>query len=576
MLIAIELALVCVASIVAFVFGARSRSRSGWLSALSAAERAFSNLARRQRASILVVGLLGLLARPAVLRLLPVPEPHVTDEFSHLLLADTLLHGRLANPVHPMWIHFETFHVIMHPTYASMYPPAQGAFLALGWLLTGNAFAGVCLGAALMCGAICWMLQGWLPPEWALLGGVLAVTRLAVFSYWVNNYAGGAVAAAGGALVLGALPRCLRSQNARDAVLMAFGFGLLANTRPYEGFILSLPVAAVLLGWLLKKRGSEMRRGLFRVALPLMLAVGACGAGTCYYFWRVTGSPFEMPYQVDRRTYAVAPYFVWQSASALPAYNHEAMRYFYTERELDFYESGRSLAGYVQLSFFKILRFWYFYLGPTFTLALLFAVALLPYGLSWSRLPWERQFLLALTLFSVVALAVEVFFYPHYAAPMTGVVYLWVLLALRSIHRWTWRGRPVGRTLVLAAPLVCVLMLAVRASAGPLHLPLGSEWLPTAYNAGPVQTDRARVEAELDAIPGKHLVFVHTGPRPPADADWVYNDADIDSARIVWARDMGAQNEELLGYYKDRRAWFMDVEQGTAQLRPYAWAGDKK
>jgi len=567
MLTAIELGLVLVS--VALAFGS-SHNQPRWL---SAAETAFRGFAQKRALSVFVVGLLALLARVAVLPLLPVPEPHITDEFSHLLLADTLMHLRLANPVHPMWIHFETFQVIMHPSYASMYPPAQGLFLALGRLLSGNAFAGVCLSVAVLCAAICWMLQGWLPPEWALLGGLLAVARLAVFSYWANNYGGGAVAAAGGALLLGGLPRVLRSQRPRDALLMGLGLALMANSRPYEGFILSLPVALVLLVWMLRKRGPELRRSALRVALPLALVLAVSALGTGYYFWRVTGSPLQMPYQVNRGTYAVAPYFVWQSAKPLPAYNHEEMRYFYGERELGFYQSSRSLAGYVQLSFFKILRFWLFYLGPAFTLPLICALALMPYGFSWSRMSREQRFLLAATAILIAGFAVEVFFYPHYAAPMTSIVYVWVLLAIRSLSGWTWRGRPAGRVLAWAVPLVCLSMLVVRAAAGPLDISLGSEWLATPYNARPLQTDRARVEAELRAMPGNHLVLVRVGPHPESDSDWVYNDADIDSAKIVWARDMGEKNQELLDYYKTRQVWLMDTDQDVGQnvgkLRPY-------
>ena len=197
------------------------------------AERWFERLASRPGLSVVAVGVLALAARVAVLPVAPVPEPRVNDEFSHLLLADTLNHGRLANPVHPMWMHFETFHEIVRPSYASMYPPAQGVFLAIGQALANEPFAGVCLSVAILCAAICWMLQGWLSPSWALIGGVIAVARFAVFNYWANSYWGGAAAGIGGALVLGALIRILRTGKPRHAVWLGVGLALLANSRPY-------------------------------------------------------------------------------------------------------------------------------------------------------------------------------------------------------------------------------------------------------------------------------------------------------------------------------------------------------
>src|SRR5262249_47514016 len=150
--------------------------------------------------------------------------------------ADTFAHGRLTNPTHPLWVHFESFHIIHRPSYNSMYPIASSVMMAAGKVFFGHPWWGVWLSTGIMSASLCWMLQGWLPPQWALLGGLLAVVRLSLFSYWVDSYMGGTVAAIGGALVLGSLPRIMRHRRAHDAVLMGIGVTFLANSRPNEGF----------------------------------------------------------------------------------------------------------------------------------------------------------------------------------------------------------------------------------------------------------------------------------------------------------------------------------------------------
>src|SRR5271157_1538004 len=194
---------------------------SPWFSRI---ERAFVRLARRKRLSVAVTGVAALLVRLAILPFCPIPLPFVHDDFSFLLAGNTFALGRLTNPTPAMWKHFESFQITMLPTYMSMYFPAQGLVLAAGKVLFGNSWFGLLCVTALMCAAICWMLQAWLPPTWALLGGMLAVLRLGLFSYWINTYTGGAsLAALGGALVLGAFPRLMKSARLRDAVLLGLG-----------------------------------------------------------------------------------------------------------------------------------------------------------------------------------------------------------------------------------------------------------------------------------------------------------------------------------------------------------------
>ncbi len=492
-------------------------------------------LARRPWLAVSTCAALAFFGSMAVAVFARWPEPAVHDEFSYLLAADTFASGRLANPTHPLWHHFETFHVIHEPAYASKYPPGQGLVLALGQVVGGHPLVGVWFSAALMCAALCWMFYAWLPPRWALLGGLVAAMHLGVATYWSQSYWGGAVAASGGAFVFGALPRVVRGGRALDGALLGLGLGVLALARPYEGLIASLPAAVVLLAWI--ARGG--RRGVvLRTLLPLVVVLGAVLVWLGMYHAAVTGSPFRMPYAVHDAAYVVAPPFLWIDSAPVPAYRHDELREFWTGWALERYVEQRTPLGFLADAAHETFEHARFYLG-----FLAVALATLPAVL---RRRWMRFAFGTCGLVLVVSLA-STYHMAHYVAPVTGAVLVLAIAGLRHVCAWRWRGARAGRSLVLA-------VLACAALVVPIH---------TAFQRSAQHgwwDERARILRELEADDERHLVVVRYGELHSEHYEWIANEADIDAAEVLWARDMGPElNRRLLESFDDRRCWRLDV-----------------
>ena len=540
--------------------------RHSWLRGI---EEGYKRFAARRTLSILFVIALVLTLRGVLLPFLPPPAPGVNDEFSYILAGDTFASGRATNPAHPVWKSLETFYVIQNPTYASMYPPAQGLALAAGDLLGGHPWFGVYLSVALMCGAICWMLQGWVPPAWALTGGIIAVLRWGVYSYWIESYWGGAMAAIGGALAAGALPRLIRSRNAAPAIALGFGLLILANSRPFEGAIFTVAVLSIFFVYASRKRTLRIAHIWKNVFVPLGLVLAAGGATMGWYFWRVTGNPLVMPYQVHSTAYEVTGPFLWQPLRKAPFFRYAVMQSYHVGRQTAAYLQAHTLRGWLFETWRKIESLVIFYFWP----------AVLPTGIALPFLRRDSRVRMAMICVCIMLLALTLEIWPmtlHYHAP---IACLMVLLLIQSMRWWqlvTWRGRPVGAAIARGIPVFCALMLAMRLGAAVLHIPVPEHGLVPWFTVSPGNLEREDIRRRLERQPGPQLVIVRYTDTHHDDEEWVHNAASVDTSKIVWARDGTPEdNARLLAYFHNRRVWFVEVAARSARLTAFSSSSDR-
>jgi hypothetical protein len=525
---------------------------------------AFDRFAHRRALACLTIALGVLAIRAALLPVIPIPDPLIRDEFSHLFGAETYASGRVANPTHPKWVHFEAPYTIQRPTAVSAYPPGQALALAFGIVFAGHAWWGVWLATGLLCGAICWALQGWLPPRWALFGAIVAALRFGLLSYWMNSYWGGSVPALGGALALGALPR-LRQGRPRIAVVFALGLAIIVVARPYEGIVTALAICIAVLWMFWRKPAGTLTLApqhvlSRRFLLPAGLVVLMSGAGMVHYCVRTTGS-LEIPYFIFNREYWGARHFIPMDLPPEREYRHDVFRAMAVQFRREHLEA-RSVRGFVKRNVARALFWWPFYCGPVLSIFLL---------LGW-RAFLDRRIrpLLLVGLIFAIGLSIEVPRMPHYAAPFTAAwMVIWVQTARHTAHLRYGRGMVRLIPLALTAVLLYRLAEEIRNPAKTRQIVAYNNvlnWCCVPTNG----VSRGEIERYLEQRGGPHLVFFQL----PADRmrafDWVYNKPDIDRAEIVWARAMSpAKNLELCDYYPERRAWFVDATLSELTIRPY-------
>lgn len=494
------------------------------------------SLAGSPRRTMLLAFLLGAGATGASFLIFGSPISKVTDEYGHLLVADTWLHGRVANAGHPMWRHFDIY-ALQFPTYASKYPPGQGALLALGGLL-GSVAIGPCLGAGLLAAAMAWAFSRWLRPRWALAGTILVLLRLSIGSYWHQSYWGGTVGAIGGALLFGALAPDRRIRPAWAAA----GLALLAASRPFEGLLVALPCAFLLLAHFRRLLPGEAGRAARELALMLAILLPA-GAFLLYSNWRITGDALLFPQAGYATAYGGVPDLVFQPSFG--DFQGQQIRAPIGPSRLAATLTPLPAQGWIATAAAnvpaRLASSLFFYLGFLGSLALLLGLATRGKG---------RGLALAVFAVSTLGQGLPTFYFPHHAAPLAFFFYYFCLQGLRRAALSRWPAGP-NRSSRPGSRLI-LLLLAAELGATILRFPT------LRPEPGDPSYQRAAMEKRLQELPGNHLVIV----QPRSATDWVWNGAEIDAQKIVWSRTDGPADGALRDYYRDRTHWRarLDVE----------------
>jgi hypothetical protein len=210
-----------------------------------------------------------------------------------------------------------------------------------------------------------------------------------------------------------------------------------------------------------------------------------------------------------------------------------------------------------QSNYFK--RLWFrFRFIRFFLYAPLYVAAVIAVASSWRIIASVGVFLLGTNLYP--------FFYPHY---MAAVACLFVLLSVSGLEKLNKWRTGAGTVIVGVCIAQFLFWYGIHGSADPHLLDVSRRFESWDYIDYGDPQYRRYVAEKLAQLPGKQLVFVRYSPEH-VFAEWVHNDAQIDTSRVVLAHDLGViENQELLRYYPERESWLLEPDENPPVLRPY-------
>lgn len=334
---------------------------------------------------------------------------------------------------------------------------------------------------------------------------------------------------------------------------MGTGIWILANSRPFEGLVLTICILLALLRSSLKSSASENRATRRAILLPSVLCLLCMTLQIGYYNYRITGSPLTLPYMAHERTYGATPQLVWQAPPAPVSYNHPRIERFYHTNDSRQYYLLRTLAGFLSFNQMKLAVVLDGFYG---SLNMVLILGVLPLLLRKS--PDAR--LATATLACVLcAFLFEKSHFIHYMAPAMSLFLYLLYACLQEITRWKWQGVAFGKPFAA----LWIASLLVIGGHALVTLPFA--------DAEPFPFRRSQIVQELKAKGGKHLVLVHYGEAHDLNAEWVYNEADIENSPIVWAEEMGQERDiPLLEHFRNRQLWTLNADDFSAPLTPFS------
>ena len=192
---------------------------------------------------------------------------------------------------------------------------------------------------------------------------------------------------------------------------------------------------------------------------------------------------------------------------------------------------------------------------------------------------WSDARVRALVLVSAVVVGATMLLtwsHEHYIATalpaMAGL--LFVILHKVRVLRFALENRRPGAILTgLALLLIAVTIYMRRPNPSLAQRDITApNWRDEAILQRIYHDANARDDmiANFERSGQKHLVIVHYNPGHKPLPDWVHNSVNLDRQAVIWARDLGEEeNRKLIDYYRGRRAWRLNVTDTSYSLVPY-------